>query len=210
MARRFAAGTPSRRRSTSARGGDVSWWIAGSSLAVVMAVLAWNGLDSSGAQTVGATATPPAPVLPSLSQASPRQSADQLFNRVMTASDNGDAATIEQFLPLALSAYEAARPLDMDGLFHVALLQRTGNDLEASFATAQEMLQIEPNHILGLNVAAQAAAAMGRDEEAAGYYREVLENLDTEMARPLFEYETHSRYFEVTRQEALAFLSERG
>jgi tetratricopeptide (TPR) repeat protein len=188
----------------------VSWWIAGSSLAVVMAVLAWNGLDSSGAQTVGATATPPAPVLPSLSQASPRQSADQLFNRVMTASDNGDAATIEQFLPLALSAYEAARPLDMDGLFHVALLQRTGNDLEASFATAQEMLQIEPNHILGLNVAAQAAAAMGRDEEAAGYYREVLENLDTEMARPLFEYETHSRYFEVTRQEALAFLSERG
>ena len=105
---------------------------------------------------------------------------------------------------------EAARPLDMDGLFHVALLQRAGEDPEASLVTAQEMLQISPNHILGLNVAGQATADLGRDEEAAGYYRAVLENLETEKVRPLFEYQTHSGYFEVTRQEALAFLAERG
>jgi tetratricopeptide (TPR) repeat protein len=179
-------------------------------MAVLATVLAWNVLDDPAPQAAGVVVPQPITAPANIAQATPRQTADQLFNRVMTASDNGDAATIEQFLPLALSAYEAARPLDMDGLFHVALLQRTSDDLEASLATAQEMLQIEPTHILGLNVAAQAAAAMGRDDEAAAYYREVLENLDTEMARPLFEYETHSRYFEVTRQEALAFLSERG
>jgi hypothetical protein len=204
-------GSPRRRSRVVTKGGDVSWWVAGSAMAVLATALAWNVLGNQSAPPVGAAVPQPVvPVSPGIAQATPRQTADQLFNRVMTASDNGDAATVEQFLPLALSAYEAARPLDMDGLFHVALLQRTGDDLEASLATAQEMLQIEPKHILGLNVAAEAAAAMGRDDEAAAYYREVLDNLDAEMARPLFEYQTHSRYFEVTRQEALAFLSERG
>jgi tetratricopeptide (TPR) repeat protein len=136
----------------------------------------------------------------------PRQTADDFFNRVMAASENGDTLSARQFLPMALQAYEAARPLDMDGLFHVALLQRTGDMFEASLATALEMLEREPNHIMGLEVAAQATSALGREDEAAGFFQKILDNHDAEIGRPLPEYQSHSNYFAVARNAALDFL----
>jgi len=187
-------------------GSDIAWWIAGATMVVLMLVLVWNGTEGS------APAAVPAPVSAfptSIAQMTPRQTADEFFNRVMTASDNGDQLTVDQFLPTALKAYEAARPLDMDGLFHVSLLYYAGKDYEASLAGAREILAAEPGHVLGLVAAAKAALALGRDDEAAGYYQLIIENHDREIARPLPEYQTHARYFGVARDEARTFLAER-
>jgi NADPH-dependent ferric siderophore reductase len=143
-----------------------------------------------------------------ISQMTPRQTADELFNRVMTAADNGDAATRDQFLPTALKAYEAAQPLDLDGIFHVALLHGAASDWAASLEAANEILSVEPGHLLGLVAAARAALGAGRQEEAGGYYRLILDNYDAEAARPLQEYQTHSRVLTAAREEARAFLGE--
>lgn len=196
-ASRHAPGRP-------AGGNDVAWWVAGAAMVGLILVLFWNVAGRSAAASASIPAPAPAP---SLAQLTPRQTADQLFNRVMTASDNGDAATAAQFLPTALTAYESARPLDMDGRFHVALLYGTAGDHEASLASALEILETEPGHILGLVAAAKASLALGRTAEAAAYYQAILDHHDAEIARPLPEYQMHARYFGVAREEARAFLA---
>ncbi|HSM04540.1 MAG TPA: zinc ribbon domain-containing protein [Longimicrobiales bacterium] len=188
---------------------DVAWWVAGGSFFALAFALGLSlvAREDPQLQAASGAGAPPPPM--DLSRVTPRQAADQLFNRVMTASDNGDPATVAQFMPLALQAYESARPLDIDGLFHIALLQRTGGDYEASLASAEEILSVEPNHILGLDAAAKAALALGREDAVFGYYERILASVDVEMLRQLPEYQAHSRYFGVSRQEAVAFLGSR-
>lgn len=188
---------------------DLSWWIAGAAAFALVVVVGWNMVPTPGpVQPAGAAVpTPPAPM--DFSSMSPRQTADELFNRAMTANETGDTAQARQFMPMALQAYEAARPLDLDGLFHLALIHRAIGDFEASLNTALQMLEAEPNHILALEVAAQATLSMGRDDEAEGYFRSILDNVDTEIVRPLTEYQGHSAYFGVARSAAEAFFAER-
>jgi tetratricopeptide (TPR) repeat protein len=179
--------------------------VAGAATFALLVALGWTMVRSADPEPVAVPVSTP-PVATDLSQMSPRQTADQLFNRVMAAAETGDTAVVQQFMPMALQAYEAARPLDMDGLFHLALLQKTGAMFEAALATANEMLDVESNHILGLAVAAEVAAALGREDEAAGFYRRILEHHDTEITRLLPEYQSHSNYFGLARDEATSFL----
>ncbi len=190
------------------------WWVAGVAMFGLILVVGWNMVGPAGPDApVGGVPTggvnPNSPGTTDISQMSPRQAADQLFNRVMRASASGDSVEAQGFMPMALQAYQMAQPLDMDGLFHLSLLQRTAFQPESALATAQQMLEGEPNHILGLGAAAAAAVELGMDAEAAAYYQQILDNYDTEIARPLVEYEGHSDYFESAKDEAQAFLAGR-
>jgi tetratricopeptide (TPR) repeat protein len=146
---------------------------------------------------------------PDLSSMTPREAADRLFNRVMTSVSQGDSAGAQAFLPMAIAAYDRARPLDHDGLFHLSLLNRTAGRLEDALSNAQEVLAEDANHLLALTAAAEAAAGLARTEEAAGYYRKVLDRYDAELARGLPEYADHSTFLQSVRGEAEAFLAER-
>ena len=46
-------------------------------------------------------------------------------------------------------------------------------------------------------------------DEAAVYYQQLLDNIDTELAPPLPEYQAHVNSFPVARAEAEAFLAGR-
>lgn len=188
---------------------DLPWWIAGAATFALVVVVGWTMVSPTGRQVPVRTGDPVPPPTADLSQLTPRETADQLFNRVMAASENGDTLSVRQFMPMAVQAYEAARPLDMDGLFHLALLQRTGGMFDASLAAALEILEGEPNHILGLKAAGEAAVALGREDEAAGFYQRILDNHDAEVGRPLPEYQIHSNLLSAARAEALEFLAGR-
>jgi hypothetical protein len=188
---------------------DLPWWIAGAAAFALVVVVGWNIVPSPGPVQPAGAAVPPPQAPMDFSSTSPRQTADQLFNRAMTANESGDTAQARQFMPMAMQAYEAARPLDLDGLFHLALLHRAVGDFEASLNTALQMLEAESNHILGLEVAAQATLSMGREDEAEGYFRSILDHYDTEIGRPLTEYQGHSAYMGVARSGAEAFFTER-
>jgi hypothetical protein len=138
----------------------------------------------------------------------PRQAADRLFDRVMRAASGGNDAEVQQFMPMALAAYEQAQPLDLDGLFHLALLHQTNGDHAAASAIANtQILADNPNYLLGLSVAAESALALGDSAAARQHYTRFLEAYDSEMARGLEEYGGHSAVITQTRQDAVAFTS---
>ena len=146
-----------RAAATATLGGKkLPWWSAG---AAMLALIATLGIQMM--QRGGPSIPPAAPVTgqsgggamtgspPDLSTMTPVEAANRLFNRVMTAVAAGDSTEAQQFMPMAIGAYERARPLDHDGLFHLSMLQRTAMQLEAALGTAEEILEDNPNHLLG-------------------------------------------------------------
>jgi tetratricopeptide (TPR) repeat protein len=194
-------------------GQNLPWWIAGAAMFVLIIVLGVSMVQPGGpsapagtpaAPFAGGTGTPP-----DLSSMTPREAADRLFNRVMEYVSVGDSAQAQAFLPMAIAAYDRARPLDHDGLFHLSLLNRTANNLDAALADAEEVLAAEPNHLLALSAAAEAAIELGRLDAAEGYYSRLVEAYPQESTRPLPEYEGHANLMESARTAAQAFLAAR-
>lgn len=212
---RAGAGGEHRAAAAAILGGqNLAWWVAGIAMFVLIVVVGVSMVQpgpagAPAAVQPGAAAVPGAGVPPDISNLTPREAADRLFNRVMTSASQGDSVGARAFIPMAVAAYEQARPLDNDGLFHLSLLNHTGMNLEAALANATEVLDRDPNHLLGLLAAAQAAAELGQTDAAAGYYERMLEVWDQERARALPEYQDHAPVIESARSEAEAFLAGR-
>ena len=130
-----------------------------------------------------------------LSSMTPREAADRLFNRVMTAVAADDSAEVVSFLPMAIRAFELAEPSDADGKFHLVLLRLTGEFNAEALAGAEEILSEHPNHLLGLAMAGDAALALGDSAAARLYYRRWLEGYETETEKDLLEYRDHAPMF---------------
>ena len=194
-------------------GHNLPWWIAGAAMFGLIVFVGMQMVQSGGpSQAAPEPMTPPAGggapagTPPDLSTMTPIDAADRLYRRVMMAISGGDSTQAQQFMPMALGAYERARPLNLDGLFHLSMLQRTAMQLDAALATAEEILAADPDHLLGLAAAAEAAAELGRMDEAEAHYRRVVEVYDSEVARGLLEYEEHMPITESLKAVAEAFL----
>jgi tetratricopeptide (TPR) repeat protein len=148
-------------------------------------------------------------VAPDISSMSPLEAATRLFNRVMQAVSAGDSAQAQAFLPMAIAAYDRARPLDHDGLFHMSMLNRTAMNLEAALDNALEILEEDPNHLLALAAAAEAAIELGELDEAERHYQRIYDIYDEESQRDLSEYDDHSAIVVVLKDDAERFLASR-
>lgn len=144
-----------------------------------------------------------------LESVDPREVADNMFNHVVDAASAGDTAQLQSFLPLAVEAYRAAAPLDVDGLFHLSTLLRIGAMPTESLATASAILERDPDHLLGLGAAAAASVDLGSADEAASFYEHALDVFDSESDRPLTEYVGHSAFLSRLRSEAADYLETR-
>jgi hypothetical protein len=195
-------------------GQNLPWWIAGGSMFVLILVVGLNmvrpgagpvpnagGGVATGAGTAGAP--------PDISQMTPLEAADRLFNRVMTSVSSGDSLAAQQFMPMAIAAYQRARPLSLDGLFHLSMLNRTAGNYEAALGDAVEILDQDPNHLLGLAAAAEASVGLGELDEAEGYYRKILEIFPSENGSGREEYQMHSSIMVQLEGQAEAFLAGR-
>jgi hypothetical protein len=190
----------------------VAWAVAGILLVGLLAVAAipiftGRNSDSSDASRPGGSALGPAPNV-DLSSMTPRQAADRLYSRIAQALSAQDTSQVLTFLPMAIDAYEMARPLDTDGLFHLALLQRVALDYTASLSSALSGLELDPNHLLHLSAAAEALAELGRTGEARVYYQRLLDLWDEESTRELPDYQEHAPLLPLIRQEAIDFLAQ--
>jgi tetratricopeptide (TPR) repeat protein len=141
-----------------------------------------------------------------LTSMTPREAADRLFNRVMMAVEAGDSTEAAGFLPMAISAYEIAEPLNADGLFHLAMLKQTAGDFQGALEAALAGLEDNPDHLLNLAAAARASHALGDDAAARERYTRLLEAWDEETASGLVDYEDHPGQLPTLREEAEAFL----
>jgi hypothetical protein len=135
-----------------------------------------------------------------------RKAADELFNQVVDAAGAGDTVQLRAFLPMAVMAYLEAGPLDADGIFHLATLQRIGDAPEESLASALALLDRDPDHLLGLGAAAEASLDLGRRRDAARYYERFTDVFETQADRPLGEYLGHAALLERMKRDSDAFL----
>jgi len=204
-----------RDAATAALGGsNLPWWIAGGAMFVVIFFTAMSMVRPAGpAVPAGGAPTTVNPATQmgttDISQMTPLEAADRLFDRIMRSLSAGDTASAVQFAPMAISSYERARPLSLDATFHLSMVNRAAGDLEAALAAALEILEQHPTHLLGLAAAGEAAHELGRGDEAVGYYQSLVDVYDDEMAAPLQEYMDHSGIVGTLKQDAEAFLAGR-
>ena len=186
-------------------GSSVAWWIAGGSLVALIMLAAWPVIRPSVPDAGLSTGLPPvvgggAP--PDLSSMTPREAADRLYDRVMNAVSMSDEATTEGFLPMALAAYDLARPLDADGLYHLSVLQRAGADFTASLATAEEGLESNRDHLLLLAASGEAAEGLAEEATARARWQRFLDVYDKQRSMGLEEYTAHEGVLEASRNHA--------
>jgi hypothetical protein len=195
------------------------WWVAAAAVAGGILFLSvpyvWTGW-AEGGDGVRIPVTPPAATAPSggtgvdLASMTPREAADRLFNRVMTAADAGDQGEVEAFLPMAIDAYTLVPDLDADGHFHLSLLQQTAGDHRAGLETAERALSSDPDHLLALYAAGEAARELGEAARAREHFSRLLDRFDSESRRDLPEYRDHASFLPTIQQAAWDFLAGEG
>lgn len=208
-----------QENSVPAGNSTMAWWVAGALLVVTLVALGYPVLTRGSGGGVGGgmggAGAPPgmggggsSAGAVDLTTMSLEEQGTILFNRVMSSSSNGDIADVEFFQPKALVIYEQLNPLDLDGLYHYALIHMVGEDYEAALAKAQQGLADVPDYLLLLGVAAEASIGLGDTEGARGFYTHLLEVYDTELGMTRIGYDHHQPMFPAYREEAQAFLNQ--
>lgn len=184
------------------------WAIAGLAVAALAAVALVPRLSPDATEAPAAAVAPqgaPDALDPSqvdLASMSPRQRADQLFNRVMTELFNNNLERAKFFVPMAIEAYAMVPERDNDLHFHLGELYRVQGNADAARAQADTILLADPQHLLGLYVAAQAEQARGDNREAASFYQRFLDGYADQIGRDLPEYREHIQGLPTMRAEA--------
>ncbi len=184
--------------------------LAAIALAVVYAFIYFGGKEESRPQSqridfgdIGASGG-------ATSALSERGSADQLFNQAMYAYETGDEAGAAQFIPSSLAAYRGLDTIDLDGRYHIALLELAAGRPELAVAQADTILAEAPDHLLGLVVTARAYEALGQERRAIEYYQRFLAAYTPDAAATRTEYIDHSGALPSRRDHARRYLEERG
>jgi hypothetical protein len=180
------------------------WIVAAVALVALIVALIWPALRSDGGSPAGAApfAAGSGDGSPPPLTGTPREQADRLFNRIMQEREAGNMERATFFMPMAISAYQQAAPLDHDGFYHLSILQTTAGDFAGGRTTAEQILVDAPNHLLGLAAAAEAAGAAGDMDAARAFWNRFLEAFDTEKDKPLQEYLDHARILPQYREDA--------
>jgi len=177
-------------------------------LAGMVALLLVLTARGEGAPTAGAAGAVPSSgetgmEAPDISQLSPKERFDRLYNRVMQAAQTGDQATMSRFMPMALGAYEMLDSADADARYHAALLRVHNGDVQGSRALGDSILAAQPGHLLGYVVLGTTARWAKDDAGLAKAYREFLGHYDDEMKANRPEYAEHRASIDGFRREAL-------
>ncbi len=133
-----------------------------------------------------------------------KEAANQLFNRVMTASENGDIEQVSRYAPVALLAYEGLGTLDNDARYHVALIHMAAGDLDSARASLNILRQSVPNHLLGFKLEYRIAEQRGDKAASDRADKAFLAAYDAQIAAGRVEYQDHWGGIERFRKAAQA------
>ncbi len=186
------------------------WAVAGIALLALIALLAgqrFNGASSS--QTpASASAGAPAPEAggmggagvgvapvraPDISQMSPRERADRLYDRVMRLSEEGKQDSVALFAQMGISAYQMLPEQDADSRYDMGRIAEVAGALPLARAQADSILAVDPNHLLGLILAISTARAAGDSAGVHTFEAKLVAAQAAELSRNLPEYQRHER-----------------
>ena len=146
------------------------------------------GLDD---RTTAGEPTREAVRAPDISQLSPQERADRLFNRVMILNSQGKNDSVLFFAPMALESYRLLAPMNADQRYDMGRIAEVAGAIPLAAAQADTILQQNPTHLLGLILAARVATLQKEPAKQTGYTKRLLSALSAETARKLPEYERH-------------------
>ncbi len=190
------------------------WIIAGIAIIALVAYFAGGaygsraGSGSSASRTAldgsGMPGSPPGAAVrgPDISQLTPQESADRLYNRVMLLAGQGKADSVLFFAPMAISAYEMMSPLNVDQRYDIGHIAEVAGALQMAKAQSDTILAGNPTHLLGLILGARAASLDKNETARRAFDARILSVYDAEMAKRLPEYERHADEIERAVSEA--------
>lgn len=179
--------------------GQLPWIVAAVALLAVFGMLAGRSFGARRA------AAPEGPVsaanvpgdesqqgrAPDISNLSPEERADRLFNRVMLLNSQGKTDSVQFFAPMAFTAYQMLPTLDADQRYDMGRIAEVAGALPFAKAQSDSILQKNPSHLLGLVLAARVAAIAGDKNDLHGVEKKLLSVEKSELAKNLAEYERH-------------------
>jgi hypothetical protein len=128
---------------------------------------------------------------PDISSMTPRERADRLYDRVMRLVEEGKPDSATFFASMAVGAYESLAPLDNDLRYDFGRMADVAGELDLAQAQADTILQDNPNHLLGLALAARVAERRGNVAEQRRLLDRLVAAQSAELARNLDEYQRH-------------------
>ncbi len=191
-------GTSQRPRALWAAGGFALLTVA----ALVVILLRQPTAPAPAAAGGGDAALAGAP--PDISGLSPRQRFDTLYNVVMRASENGDAARASRFAPMALLAYDQLEDVDADARYHAAVLRmHVEGDPTPALLLADTIQAAAPRHLFAFMIRGSAGQLAGDDRMIRKAAKDFLSAWDAEMASGKPEYRDHQVMLDQFRERAL-------
>ncbi len=131
------------------------------------------------------------PRAPDISQLTPEQRAERLYDRIMTEVEAGNTENVRTCMPLAIAAYEMLAPLNLDQRYDLGRIGEVGGDTALARAQADTILAAKPTHLLGLILKAKAARMEGNDARARDADAKLLAAEPIERSAGLKEYLLH-------------------
>jgi hypothetical protein len=192
---------------------SLPWIVAAIALLTVLALLAGRGFNSKRGSSLdgSANALPQAGLDdrgvaevrgPDISTLTPEERADRLYNRVMMLNTQGKTDSVLFFAPMAIAAYQMVAPLDADHRYDLGRIGEAAGALPLAKAQADSILGAQPNHLLGLILAARIATLAGDSTSRRAFERRLLSAQATELRKNLPEYARHSDDIENALNEA--------
>ncbi|MDB4915983.1 MAG: Double zinc ribbon [Gemmatimonadetes bacterium] len=179
------------------------WAVAAIALLALIALVVGQRFGARGTPVdntnVDAAAAPPAgamPRAPDISQLTPEQRAERLYDRIMTESEAGKIENVRTFMPMAIAAYEMLSPMTLDQRYDLGRIGEVGGDSTLARAQADTILTAQPTHLLGLILAAKAARLEKNEKAAQSFDARLMAAESKEKASGAGEYLLHKNDIE--------------
>ncbi|MEO7456974.1 MAG: zinc ribbon domain-containing protein [Gemmatimonadaceae bacterium] len=197
-------GTPAGATAPTARGlsGGLPWAVAAIALVALIALVVGQRFGSRtpapsiAGEPIAAPAATGAPAgamprAPDISQMTPEQQAERLYDRIMREYEAGQIDNVKTFMPMAVAAYERLAPLNSDQRYDLARVAEVGGDLPLAHAQADTILRTKPTHLLGLILSARLARLEKNEAKAKAFDTQLLAAQQKELATGVAEYLLH-------------------
>jgi hypothetical protein len=178
-------------------GAALPWAVAAITLVALIALVAAQRFGRSAASTPPiaelptAAATQSGSAPPDISQLSPEERAERLYDRVMALNERGRQDSVRFFAPMAMQAYLMIGNLNTDQRYDLGRIAAVSGDVETARAQSDSILAKQPTHLLGLLLAADAARLRGDTQGESAYLKRFVTAEPSERAKQLPEYQQH-------------------
>lgn len=139
---------------------------------------------------------------PDISQMSPQERADRLYDLIMRFDSEGKKDSIAFFAPMALSAYQMLPQQTLDSHYDMGRIAEVAGAGEVARAEADTILAQDPHHLLGLILSISVARDAGDKATVQRDQRTLVAAEKTELAKNLPEYQRHQTEITAALAEA--------